>query len=397
MSYLKFSADQIFTGTEFLDGQYVLITDKKGVILDVVSIEDAGGDIQHHQGILAPGFINCHCHLELSHMRGLIPEHTGLPDFILKIVGERHFPEDQILEAIAKGESEMIANGIVAVGDISNNALTLAQKQLNNLAYYTFIEVSGWKPEIASPRFENALKVLESFAGGLKSNDSRVSLSPHAPYSVSQKLWEFIMPYFHGNTVSIHNQETPAEDQLFNHGTGDFIRMYEAMNIDQSHFIPTGKSSLQSFYPKMSGARKILSVHNSLTQAADIVFANAQNIANGNEIFWCLCANANLYIENKLPPVELLHRYNCTMVIGTDSLASNHSLSMLDELKTLSENFPSIPLEELLQWATFNGAQALQLEKKFGSFGKEKQPGIILLQKTENNRITENTRVKRLL
>ena len=378
-----------------------MITDQKGTILDFVSIEDAGDDIQHHQGVLLPGFVNAHCHLELSHMRGLIPEHTGLAGFILKIVGERHFPEEEILAAIAKAEAEMMANGIVAVGDISNNALTLTQKQLGNLAYYTFIEVSGWKPEIAAPRYENGLKVLAAFDAGLATKagikKSATAISPHAPYSVSEQLWAMIQPGFSGNTISIHNQETPAENELFQTGTGDFVGMYQAMNIDQSHFEPTGKSSLQSYFPKMAGAKNILTVHNSLTVPADIVFANAQVAAAGNELFWCLCPNANLYIENNLPPIELLRRYNCTITIGTDSLASNHSLSILDELKTIAANFPGIPLEELLQWATYNGAAALQMTDQLGSFEKGKKPGVLLLSGIENENIGSLTKASRLI
>ncbi|TAH09877.1 MAG: hypothetical protein EAZ12_05630 [Sphingobacteriia bacterium] len=167
MSYLKFSADQIFTGTELLSDQLVLITDKEGTIIDLIAEENAGGDIQHHQGILSPGFINAHCHLELSHMKGLIPEHTGLPEFILKIVNERHHSEELILQAIADAEDSMINNGIVAVGDISNNSLTLTQKQLGNLTYHNFVEVSGWKPAIALPRYENAMHIYSSFKDAL--------------------------------------------------------------------------------------------------------------------------------------------------------------------------------------------------------------------------------------
>lgn len=393
MSYQKFSADQIFTGSALLTGQSVLITDRKGTVLDLVSLEDAGGDVQHFRGILSPGLINTHCHLELSHMRGLIPEHTGLTGFILKIIGERHFPEEEILDAVAAGEAEMLTGGIVAVGDISNNALTVAQKQLNRLAYYNFIEVSGWVPAIAGPRFNAALQI----SGKFRETPHPFSVSPHAPYSVSNELWERIQPGFTGNTITIHNQETPGENELFKSGTGDFIGMYHTLNIDQRHFTPTGKSSLQSYFPRLASAKKIISVHNTLTDPADIVFANAQVLLAGNELFWCVCPNANLYIENSLPPIDLLRRYNCTITVGTDSLASNHSLSILDELKTISKNFPDIPLEELLQWATINGATALQMDKTLGSFEPGKKPGVLLLTGNENESINALTKAQRLI
>ncbi|MBH2003979.1 MAG: amidohydrolase family protein [Sphingobacteriia bacterium] len=393
MNYQKFSADQIFTGLSLLTGQSVLITDQKGTILDLISLEDAGDDVQHFRGILSPGFINAHCHLELSHMRGLIPEHTGLTGFILKIIGERHFPEEEILDAIAAGEAEMLAGGIVAVGDISNNALTVAQKQLNRLAYYNFIEVSGWVPAIADPRFNAALQISDQFS----TTAHPFSVSPHAPYSVSNELWERIQPGFAGNTITIHNQETPGENELFKTGTGDFIGMYNTLNIDQRHFTPTGKSSLQSYFPRLASAKKIISVHNTLTDPADIVFANTQVLSAGNELFWCVCPNANLYIENSLPPIDLLRRYNCTITVGTDSLASNHSLSILDELKTISKNFPDVPLEELLQWATINGATALQMDKTLGSFEKGKRPGLVLIEGPEADQLTTQSTSRRII
>lgn len=141
----------------------VLIADEKGKIERIVNIKDAGENIQQLDGILTPGFINCHCHLELSHMKGLVPTQTGLVDFIFKVVNERHFPEEEILDAIAKAEDEMLTNGIVAVGDICNNILTIPQKQLQRLAYYNFIEVSGWIPSVAQVRFERSLGYYHSF------------------------------------------------------------------------------------------------------------------------------------------------------------------------------------------------------------------------------------------
>src|SRR6195952_935612 len=111
--YLKFTADNLFTGNEMLQNR-VLITDENGIVKNIVFPEDAGDDIQIIEGIISPGFINCHCHLELSHMRGLIPEKTGLIDFVFSVVTQRHFPEEEILDSIATAENEMIQNGIVA-------------------------------------------------------------------------------------------------------------------------------------------------------------------------------------------------------------------------------------------------------------------------------------------
>src|SRR5215471_21244142 len=128
MSQKKFRADQLFDGYDLLDDQHVLIATDEGMIEDIVAIGEAGDDVQQFNGILTPGFINCHCHLELSHMKGQIDSRTGLADFVFKVVTQRHVPEQTILSAIEEAENEMLMNGIVAVGDICNNALTISQK-----------------------------------------------------------------------------------------------------------------------------------------------------------------------------------------------------------------------------------------------------------------------------
>jgi aminodeoxyfutalosine deaminase len=380
MSYRKFSADKIFTGTELLTDQHVLITTSAGVVADIVKKEEAGDDIQTLKGWLSPGFINCHCHLELSHMRGMIPEKAGLIDFVFAVVTQRHFPEEEIMEAIEKAEAEMINNGIVAVGDICNNLHTLVQKQKNNLAYYNFVEASGWLPGIAPQRFERSKMNYDAF---IQANPT--SIVPHAPYSVSENLWQAITPYFGNKVVSIHNQETSFEDELFLTNTGDFVRMYEMMKIDHSFYQPSGKSSLQSYFNKLEPATSKILVHNTFTSEADIQYVNnyepqqLQTTNNKPQTYFCLCINANQYIEDALPPIDLLRKHNANLVLGTDSLASNWSLSIWDEIKTIQKNFPAIPLEEILQWATLNGAKALEMDAQFGSFEKGKQPGIILI------------------
>lgn len=393
MTFHKFKADYLFNGTSFTDPSQVLITDELGVIQDILPEQEAGDDIQNLHGVLSPGFINCHCHLELSHMKGLIPERTGLIDFVFKVVTQRHFDEEEIFEAIEKAEDEMLQNGIVAVGDICNNNLTLRQKLKRNLNYYNFIEVSGWLPEIAEIRFSRSKGYYDHF----QSSFPNTSLVPHAPYSVSNELWKILSSFFINKVVSIHNQETVFEDELFLQGKGDFTRMYEMMKIDNSFHHPSGKSSLQTYFSRLSSASSVILVHNTFTGTADVNYAKQQSKEQEQLLSFCLCPNANLYIEDHLPPVELLKNSNCNIVLGTDSIASNWSLSILDEIKTIAKNFPSISTLELLQWATSNGAKALQMVDKFGSLDSGKQPGVILITEAENGQITSRSLVKRII
>ncbi len=379
MAYRKFTADKIFDGYKFHDDR-VLITDEAGCIKDLLPLDLAGEGIEKFDGILSPGLINCHCHLELSHMKGLIPEKTGLVDFVYRIVTERHHPEEQIQSAIEAAEIEMMENGIVAVGDICNNATTFRQKEKSKLAYYNFIEASGWLPSAAGPRMLRALQLYQEFS----TLPYSCTIVPHAPYSVSTELWNQMENGFENRTVTIHNQETSFEDELFLEGKGDFLRMFELMKIDNSHHQPVNTSSLQSYFKWFLRARNAILVHNTFIRQPDIDFIEKQSAGTDLTTFFCICINANLYIEDALPPVDMLRRRGCNMVIGTDSLASNHQLDVLNEIMTIQKNFSSIPLEELLKWATSNGARALEMDHQLGSFEMGKKPGVVLIKEDGN-------------
>ena len=386
--YQKFSADKLFTGNEILQNR-VLITDEKCIVENIIASEDAGDGIQYMEGIISPGFINCHCHLELSHMRGLIPEKTGLIDFVFSILTKRHLDEEVILQAIATAEDEMLQNGIVAVGDICNNELTALQKSKRRIHYYNFIETSGWLPQVAETRMSHSLEVYNTYSQLSATNCHQSSIVPHAPYSVSENLWQLLQPYFQDKTISIHNQETSFEDELFIQGSGDFIRMYQLMKLEKS-FSPSGKSSLQTYFPKLKGAKNVLLVHNTFTKENDVLYGKEQATLNKQNLFFCLCVNANLYIEDALPPLEMLINNDCTLVLGTDSIASNHSLSILDEIRTIKQHFNAVTTEQLLKMATLNGSKALNMSNTLGSFEKGKQPGVIVISEDLNS-------VKRLL
>jgi cytosine/adenosine deaminase-related metal-dependent hydrolase len=126
----------------------------------------------------------------------------------------------------------------------------------------------------------------------------------------------------------------------------------------------------------------------------DFVLANK---ANNQSLSFCLSPNANLYIENTLPPVEMLVKNNCSITLGTDSMASNWSLNILDEMKTLQMNFPFLSIETLLQWATLNGAKALQMDHTFGSFEKGKKPGVVLIENIEEGKLSKGSTSRRIL
>ncbi|MEI9944138.1 MAG: amidohydrolase family protein [Chitinophagaceae bacterium] len=377
MGFKKLRADQLFDGHKMWDDQHVLIMTEEGIVEGIVPLDEAGDDIYFYNGIISPGFVNCHCHLELSHMRGLIPEKTGLVDFVLQVVKDRHFSEEIILEAIAKAEEEMLANGIVAVGDICNNTLTIPQKTKGRIWYHNFIEASGFIPSMAEIRFQQAVTIFKEYAKQYSIPVEANSIVPHAPYSVSDELWQKIIHFPGNHLMTIHNQESVSENEWFMDKKGKFMDLYKAMNMDASFFQSSSKSSLQTYLPKFLPNQPVILVHNVHTSEEDVLFAKN----NGGEFYWCLCPNANLYIDGQLPDVKTFIDNKCNIVLGTDSLASNHQLSILSEMKTIQERYPFIATEQLLNWATFQGAKALQMDNIVGSLKKAESPGIILISK----------------
>jgi cytosine/adenosine deaminase-related metal-dependent hydrolase len=430
MSYRKFKADYLFNGQEMAEKDSVLVTTDDGVVQSIVSAAEAGEGIELYHGLLSPGFINCHCHLELSHMKGVIPERTGLVDFLSAVIrrrnpdgrnpdgrarqGSAYGPaergadgpeegrgEDRVREAIAAGEREMLDGGIVAVGDICNTADTLEAKRAGKLSYHNFIETMGFIEAGAPARFAHSKGVFEEFEEVFPGSGSIV---PHAPYSVSPALFRLIADLYGNRLLTMHNQESREENVFFRSGKGDFLRLYQLLGLDISFFSGTGKSSLESCLPYFHKGQTMILVHNVATGEEDL---RAVMGAGGPDLFFCLCPNANLYIDGILPDVAMLMRHGCRLVVGTDSLASNHQLSILEELKTLQLAFPQLGAPTLLEWATVNGARALQMDGVLGSFVPGKRPGVVLIRgleegqrdegRPEEMRFTAGTTAARLL
>lgn len=406
MSHQKFKGRGLFTGTQLLPGDQVLVTEADGTIVAIVPETEAGDDIQVVEGLLCPGFINAHCHLELSHLLGAIPEGTGLIPFLQAVPQLRQYPADEIQAAMERAAVSMYQSGIVAVGDICNTADSLAIKQRSPLHWYNFIETIGFSNDKAAERFAWSKAIYDKFES---SHPGKNTLVPHAPYSVSEKLFGLLNEASAGKIVSIHSQESDAENEWYRSKTGPLQALYQGMGIDTNFFQPSGKSSLQTVWPWLDRAGQVLLVHNvtitsdeiqmlndelrMMNNGASTAVDNPSNLSFNmlhstfdtphpsfpirHSPFHVLCPLANRYIQNALPPVKLLRQNGCTIALGTDSLASNHQLSIWAEIQTLQVAFPDIPLAEMLQWATINGAKALGMADRLGSFEQGKKPGVV--------------------
>jgi aminodeoxyfutalosine deaminase len=229
MSSRKLKGNNIFNGTSFLGANKVLITKANGTIEAIIDEKDAGTDVEIVQGIICPGFVNAHCHLELSHLKNTIPTHTGLVNFILQILKLRG-PSNLKEEAMQAAAAEIYNSGIVAVGDICNTTDTIAIKKDSNIYWHNFVEVSGFVDAMAQKKIEDIIVIATSFETELN-NKMQTSIVPHAAYSVSKTLFEYINQNAKNKTLSIHNQETKTENEFFTHRTGDFLKLYENLGI----------------------------------------------------------------------------------------------------------------------------------------------------------------------
>ncbi len=395
MRYQKFKADLIFDGYRFRDSpDTVLITDESGKILDLLDETEAGDGIRSLNGMICPGFVNAHCHIELSHLKGCIEPGTGLVEFVQQVLRSRTSNSEIKLSAMQSAADELYRTGTVAVGDICNTTDSIELKKNSPLYWHNFVEVSGFVEATALNRYQAALDVIAQMTmAGIP--PASVTLAAHAPYSVSAPLFRLINEHTRHQVTTIHNQECAAENEFYRQKTGDFLGLYKNLGIDISPFVPSATSSFEYWYPYYNHQQRVIAVHNTFMAEQDLAFyTNHQNVA----LYFCLCVNANRYIENRFPPEWLVKTHGYRLLIGTDSYASNEQLNMLEEIKQLSVHFGSaVPLKQWLKSATINGATALNRSDSLGSFEQGKTPGVVLIDGLENNLLTRISTAQRII
>jgi aminodeoxyfutalosine deaminase len=389
----RFTSQYIFTNSGSPLKRAVITCEDDGTI---ISIEDTAGDLKEKHsteffnGIIIPGFVNCHCHLELSHLKGSIRNGEGLGDFIEQIRNNRNYSADSILSAAHTADNYMFGEGIVFCADVCNTSDTFSIKKDSRIRYINLLEVFGIDAEKAEKRMDELMK-LASTARDMK---LRFSLVPHSVYSMSLTLLRLLKNESSGNNVtSIHFMETAGEEALLNERTGPLMSSYIRSGLLPLR-LETVKNHADAVLNEITRSGNLILVHNTFCDKNTISL-----IKERNNLYWCLCPKSNIYIENKLPPVDLLVQEGCEIVLGTDSLASNSGLSILEEIKTIQKNFPHIALEDLIAWATINGARALGVEELFGSIEPGKKPGLLLLQNVDlhNMKLLPDSFVTRLI
>lgn len=371
----RFSAQYIITGTGDILKRGIITTDDDGLITDLL---DTGGRLPELQntafynGIIIPGFVNCHCHLELSVMKGVSPPGQGLGNFIRDVREKRPSEPGDAISAALKADRDMYNSGISACADICNSSYTFEIKDMSRIDYINLLEVFGIDPAKAAKRISE-INLLFNEAAGYNTPSYIV---PHSLYSLSSTLLSKLKNISSGNRVtSIHFMESPGEEQLLRSAVGELYDSYLSMGITGEMLSDRVTGHAEAIHSLVTSSGNLILVHNTYAGRKEI-----ESVMKRGNTFWCLCPLSNLYIENCLPPVDLLRECGASIVIGTDSLASNNNLSILGEMKEIASAFPGIELAELVKWATANGAEALGISDKFGTIEKNKTPGLVLLE-----------------
>mgnify|MGYP002622992824 FL=1 len=386
---MKFlSADFILSPEGKLVPNAMVVLNPRAYVVDFLQPDSESlpdpQNVQHHKGVIIPGLVNAHCKLEISLIKRKIPVGTGMSGFIKSLVKERNATEKVRMEALEQGDREMEENGIVAVGDICNTSDTRAVKLRGKIRYRNFVEVFDLKPDRAAESFEAGLKISNAFS------PLETSLVPHAPYTVSPALLQLLVKTWRENDVlSIHFMESLGERDWFLSNTGDLKESFLKMDLTPE-WMGENQDAWFKNLNRAFGKRKSILVHGTYL---DKVWLERIRLS---EMILCTCPSANLYIENTLPDYREWINSGPEVCIGTDSLASNHALSVLREVGVIFKHFPDLNPGLVLNWATLNGARALGFDDELGSFERGKSPGVFLIPEWDGTTASFSGSVKPL-
>jgi cytosine/adenosine deaminase-related metal-dependent hydrolase len=347
----------------------------------IVSVGECAEGEEITPGALAPGFVNGHCHIELSHLHGKFRKGTGMAGFIDQINELRDWAgREEKTRLVKVWMDKMWAAGVSAMADISNDDASFEVKKYHDMYTRTFLEVFGSEPHMCEGVMAEvtALNELADKAG------IDAAPTPHSCYTMSPELLSASAAAgLAKGFLSYHSQESQEEEDLLRTGTG---AMYENRKRSGMSTPPvTGESSLKYFLQRLAAAadapyeQHILLVHNVCLEQEDIEAAKEKM----KNVFWAICPLSNIFIHNALPPVGLMRENGLDIMLGTDSLSSNDDLDMVKEMYCLHANFPEVPMAEIITWATLNGARFLAKEDVMGSLETGKRPGIVRINNVD--------------
>ncbi len=379
----RFTAQYVYTlAGDPLQKAFVEV-EEDGTILRV---GQCPADEEVDEGIICPGFVNAHCHVELSYMKGLFRKGTGMAGFIDQIneLRDTSSYEDKV-EALKAAMDYMWDQGVVAMADISNCADSFRVKASHPMYTRTFLEVFGAVPA-------DYLKVMDqvrSLQGLAHAFGLDAAPTPHACYTMSPELISASSAAgLKDGFLSFHSEESEEEEEMMMYGRGPMWDNRVAGGIPTPPV--TGTSSLEYFLQRLraAGLKEPVQGHVLLVHECCLT---AQGAAAAKKAlahpFLAVCPLSNLFIHKTLPPIPVMRESGIPICVGTDSLSSNDSLDMMAELRCLQQAFPEVSLQELLTWACLNGARFLGKEDVLGSIEPGKKPGLVRMINNTSHRL----------
>ena len=397
MAIKRIAAPFIYTSesVEPIRNGFVEYDDNDGTIIRTGVCEDMSAE-DVLSGAIVPGFVNAHCHIELSHLHGKFYKGSGMAGFIDQINALRDWAGREVKVGLTqKWMDKMWNDGVSAMADISNDDSSFEVKAAHKMYTRTFLEVFGSEPQMCDGVMSDVTELNEL----ADSKGIDAAPTPHSCYTMSPALLSASAAAgLAKGYISYHSQESQQEEDLLISGSGE---MYENRKRNGMSTPPvTGEPSLKYFIDRLADAapapydQHILLVHNVCLKQDDIDVAKKVM----RNVYWAICPLSNIFIHNALPPVDLMRKNDLTIAVGTDSLSSNDDLSMIKEIVCLKENFPHVPMGEIFTWASLNGARFLSKDDVLGSIAPGKRPGMVLVRDIDaEGNVTKDSTSERII
>ena len=323
-----------------------------------VGADPRGDAVNLGRVAILPALVNAHTHLELSYLHRQIQPGDSFIDWIRRLMTLRRGfadPADpRILDAARSAIRFARASGTGLVGDISNTLVTVPLLRDEGMSAHVFYELLGFSAADPEGRVRSARE--KAVAHGSDSPHVRISVAPHAPYSVSPALFTSIRAELDAGgpaVSSVHLGESDAEIEFLRHGTGAFRELLEELGAWNSDWQAPGVSPVSYLSELGFLDGSVLAVHGVQFDGEDL----SRLATLGTTVV--SCPRSNTYVGVGDPPLEAFYAMGVRVAFGTDSLASVADLNMFAELAAARRVAPKVPARHLLESATRCGARAL--------------------------------------
>jgi cytosine/adenosine deaminase-related metal-dependent hydrolase len=303
--------------------------------------------------VIVPGFINCHAHLELTQMHQQLSRFASFTDWLSQLMAQRrHWLPQNYLSSVSLGTDMLLASGTVLVGDISASRLSWRTLKTSKIRKIVFAECTALAPE----RSAEVIAALEMHLEEVEWDPLLASgISPHSPYSVAPELFRSAarLAYQRGIPLAIHAAESESELEFLGQGTGEFREFLALLGALPANWSPPGLAPI----PYLDSLR-VLDQPVLLIHCNYLDLESMKRILNSRSSV-VYCPRSHAFFGHRDHPVRRLLDMGINVALGTDSLASNDSLSMLDEMRYLFSNRKDLSCEEIFRMASAGGASAL--------------------------------------